>query len=43
LHNMLASIDILTTMGIKGRQHVEEHYTLEREAMKLCEFFRQLE
>lgn len=42
LHNMLASIDILTTMGIKGRQHVEEHYTLEREAMKLCEFFRQL-
>ncbi len=42
LDKMLASVEALKTMGTEGRKRVEEDYTLEREAMKLCEFFRQL-
>jgi len=39
---MMASGEALTTMGSQGRKRVEEHYSLEREARELCEFFRQL-
>ena len=42
LNGMLGSIEELTEMGIEGRKRVEQNYTLEREAQKLCEFFRQL-
>ena len=42
LNLMLASHEALATMGLQGRKHVEQHYTLEREAQTLCKFFRQL-
>ena len=38
LLKLLADPDKLIEMGTHGRQHVEQHYTLEREAKELCQF-----
>ena len=32
----------LRTMGNAGRKHVEQHYTNQREAEQLCQFFKQM-
>jgi len=40
LRLMLSDPAKLKTMGIAGRQHVEQHYTNEHEAQQLCEFFQ---
>lgn len=42
LSNMLKSPDILEEMGRNGRLKIEEHYTIEREAKALCEFFQKI-
>ena len=42
LRLMLSNPDKLTEMGAAGRTHVEKHYTNQREAQQLCEFFKQL-
>ncbi|MEK6194214.1 MAG: glycosyltransferase family 4 protein, partial [Deltaproteobacteria bacterium] len=38
LDAMMADPAQLVTMGQQGRTHVEEHYTIEREAKALCDF-----
>ncbi|MDF1738948.1 MAG: glycosyltransferase family 4 protein [Verrucomicrobiales bacterium] len=40
LGDMLESPDELETMGRKGRLKIEQHYTIEREAKALCDFFK---
>ncbi len=40
---LLADPERLTQMGQAGRQRVLEHYTVEREAKALCDFFRSLQ
>jgi len=42
LDSMISSTEALETMGLEGRKRVEEHYSLEREARELYEFFSQL-
>lgn len=39
LEHMMSSPQSLSSMGTQGRQRVEQHYTLEREANELCHFF----
>ncbi len=40
LADMLASPDELEEMGRKGHVKIREHYTIEREAEALCDFFK---
>ncbi len=40
LDNMLSDHNRLVKMGQDGRQRVLDHYTVEREAQQLCDFFR---
>jgi len=40
LDTMMNHPDRLVEMGKEGRKHVEEHYTIEREAKALCDFFK---
>ncbi len=39
---MLSDDEKLSAMGKAGRQRIVEHYTVEREAKELCDFFRSL-
>ena len=39
---LLSEPEKLTQMGIKGREHVLQHYSVQREAKQLVEFFRGL-
>lgn len=40
LDTMMNHPEQLLAMGIQGRKHVEEHYTIEREAKALCDFLK---
>lgn len=42
LADLLSDHERLIEMGQAGRRHVEEFYTIKREATELCEFFRTL-
>ena len=42
LAKMLESPDTLHTMGAQGRQRIEQHYTIEREAESLVNYFKTL-
>lgn len=42
LNSLLEDPDKLITMGTKGREHVEQHYSLKREAQQLCNFLTSL-
>ena len=40
---MLQKPEKLNQMGKMGRQHILEHYTVEREAFELCQYFQELQ
>ena len=42
LASMLASPEKLANMGIQGRQRIEQHFTIEREAENLVNYFKTL-
>jgi mannosyltransferase len=42
LASMLASPETLANMGIQGRQRIEQHFTIEREAENLVNYFKTL-
>lgn len=42
LKTLLSDDDKLAEMGVAGRERVLEHYSVEREANELCNFFRSL-
>ena len=43
LDTLLSHPDKLLEMGKQGRQHVEQHYSLQREAEALCRFLTSLQ
>ena len=43
LNNLLAEPQRLMQMGVDGRKHVMEHFSVEREANELCAFFKDLQ
>jgi len=42
LAKLIANPDKLLEMGQAGRSHAEKHYTVEREASALCDYYRQI-
>ncbi|MDB4284058.1 glycosyltransferase family 4 protein [Akkermansiaceae bacterium] len=43
LATLISDHDTLLEMGRAGRRHVEEHYTIDREAQSLCDFYRKIQ
>ena len=43
LQTLLSKPDDLNEMGLAGRRHVEEHYSVAREAEALCNYYRRLQ
>ncbi|BDS08457.1 LPS biosynthesis protein [Oceaniferula spumae] len=43
LDEMMSDLNMLERMGTSGRKHIEENFTLEREAKALCDFLKSLQ
>ncbi|MEJ6728776.1 MAG: glycosyltransferase family 4 protein, partial [Akkermansiaceae bacterium] len=43
LATLISDHEKLLEMGRAGRRHVEEHYTIDREAQSLCDFYRKIQ